>query len=141
MTNLTKSWWPFFIFALGAILNAGSEPPAKAFTLIERSLLPAVQLIANQSADIKVTNVSANPINVIITIFRDNGTVIAQERQSIAAGTTFTHVVHAPVNFPLSFHATIESDTANAAVSDVMTLDLQTGEVSAMLPFVKFDTK
>jgi hypothetical protein len=58
-----------------------------------------------------------------------------------AAGTTFTHVVHAPVNFPLSFHATIESDTANAAVSDVMTLDLQTGEVIAMLPFVKFDTK
>jgi hypothetical protein len=141
MRRLRKSWLPFFIFAVGAILNVGNEQSAKAFTLIERALLPAVQLIANQLADIKVTNVSGNPINVIITTFRDNGTVVAQERQSIAAGTTFTHVVHAPVNFPLSFHATIESDTANAAVSDVMTLDLQTGEVTAILPFVKFDTK
>ena len=109
MRNLRKLWLPIFLFAFGAILNVVYELPAKAFTLIETVYLPAVQLIAEQSALIKVTNVSANVINVVITTYRDNATVIAQERQSIAANKTFTHVVWAGAA-ALSFHTTIESD-------------------------------
>jgi hypothetical protein len=62
MGHLRKSWLLAYLFAAGAILNVGGEHSAKAFTLIERSWLPAVQLIAGQSADIKVTNISANSI-------------------------------------------------------------------------------
>ena len=100
-----------------------------------------MQLIAGQSADIKVTNVSANSINVELTTYTDKGTIITQETRSIAIGTTLTLAVTAPPSGPLSFHATLVSDAANAAVADVMTFDKQTGQVIAMLPFIKFDTQ
>jgi hypothetical protein len=139
MRNFGRSWLPICLFATGAIL--ASEHSARAFTLIERSLLPAVQLIAGQSADIKVTNVSSNTIIVVLTTFRDNGTIIAQETKSIATGTTLTLAVKAPENAPLSFHAILGSDAVNAAVADVMTFDIQDSHAIAILPFIKFDTQ
>jgi hypothetical protein len=139
MRNLRKSWLPIYLFAAGAILI--NEQSARAFTLIERSWLPAVQLIAGQSADIKVTNVSANTIMVVLTTYRDNGTIITQETKSIATGTTVTLAVKAPENAPLSFHATLGSDVANATVADVMTFDIQNSQAIAILPFIKFDTQ
>jgi hypothetical protein len=139
MRHLKKSW--LYLFAAGAILNVGGEHSARAFTLIERSWLPAVQLIAGQSADIKVTNVSLNSIIVELRTFRDNGTQIALRQVSIAPDTTFTLEVTAPASEPLSFHASLGFNTANAAVADVMTLDNQTGQVIAMLPAVQFDAK
>jgi hypothetical protein len=141
MRNLRKSWSPIYLFAAGAILNLGNEHSARAFTLIETSLLPAVQLIAGQSANIKVTNVSANTIIVVLTTYRDNGAIITQETKSIATGTTLTFAVKAPANDPLSFHATLGSDTAQAALADVMTFDIDNGEAIAILPFIKLDTQ
>jgi hypothetical protein len=139
MGHLRKPW--LYLFVAGAILNVGDVYSARAFTLVERSLLPAVQLIAGQSADIKVTNVSANSIIVELRTFRDNGTQIALKQVSIAPETTFTLEVAAPPTGSLSFHATLGSDTAKAAVADVMTLDTQTGQVMALLPFIEFDAK
>ncbi len=141
MRNFRKPWLPIYLFAAGAILNIAGEHSARAFTLIERLWLPAVQLIAGQSADIKVTNVSANSVILELRTFRDNGTQIALRQVSIAPDTTFTFEVAAPPTGPLSFHASLGFDAANAAVADVMTLDTQTGQVMVMLPAVQFDTK
>jgi hypothetical protein len=141
MRNLKKSWLPIYLFAAGVILNVSDEHSARAFTLIERLWLPAVQLIAGQSADIKVTNVSANSIIVELRTFRDNGSQLALKQVSIAPETTFTFEVAAPPNEALRFHAFLGSDTVNAAIADVMTFDTQTGQVMALLPFIEFDTK
>jgi hypothetical protein len=141
MRNFRKSWLPIYLVAAGAILNFGNEHSARAFTLIERSFVPAVQLVAGQSADIKVTNVSANTIIVVLTTYRDNGTLITQETRSIATGTTFTLAVKAPVDAPLSFRATLGSDAPQAAVADVMTFDIKSSQAIAILPFIKFDTQ
>ena len=130
MRNLRKSWLPIYLVAAGAILNFGDEHSARAFTLIERLLLPAVQLVAGQSADIKVTNFATNTIIVVLTTFRDNGAIITQETKSIPSGTTLTLAVKAPANAPLSFHATLGSDTAQAAVADVMTFDMPSGQAT-----------
>jgi acyl CoA:acetate/3-ketoacid CoA transferase len=140
MRNLTKSWMLVAVLAVGAILNVGHQQAAKAFTLIEINFLPAVQLIADERADIKVTNVSVNSVTVRLTVYNDEGTVIAQLQHSIAAGTTFTHAVRAPSTGPLSFHAIVESDTAHATVSDAMAFDKSTGQVIAILPFIEFAT-
>src|SRR5579863_2374340 len=123
MRYLRKLWSPIYVLAAGAILNVGGEHSARAFTLIERLWLPAVQLTAGQSADIKVTNVSPNSIIMELRTFRDNGTQIALKQVSIAPDTTFTFEVAAPPTGPLSFHASLGFDAARAAVADVMTLD------------------
>lgn len=141
MRNLTKSWMLVALLAFGAILNVGYQQVANAFTLIEINFLPAVQLIADQRADIKITNVSANAVTVNLTVYNDEGTVIARVEHSIAAGTTFTHAVRAPSTGPLSFHASVAADTANATVSDVMAFDKSTGQVIAILPAIHFDTQ
>jgi hypothetical protein len=67
--------------------------------------------------------------------------MLATETKTIAAGTTFTLAVRAPVNAPLSFHATLGSDVLNAAVADVMTFDVHSSQAIAILPFIKFDTQ
>jgi hypothetical protein len=127
-------------FALAAVLSIGLAERSSAFTLIELQFLPAVQLVEAQSSDVKVTNVTANSINVTITAYRDNATMLVQKTEMIAPGATFTLVVKAPSTAPLSFHASIASDTANAAVADVMTFDKTTGQALLLLPAVRFDT-
>jgi hypothetical protein len=142
MRNLPMSSMLISVFAFGTILTCGYEEPARAFTLIELQLLPAVQLVAGQSAAIKVTNVSANSVVIaIITVTNDKGTVLTTEHPSIAPGTTFTLPVRASVDLPLGFHASIELGTAHAAIADVITFDKVTGEALAMLPAVMFDTQ
>lgn len=141
MNSLSKSWKKLATsFALVAILSLGYIEQSRAFTLIELLLLPAVQLVAAQSALITVTNATQNSVAAVITVFRSNGTVKEQKSVAIAQDLTVTLPVHASAAGPLTFHATIELDTANAAVADVMTLD-QTGQVIAILPFIKFDTQ
>lgn len=78
MRNLTKPWMLVALLAVGTILNVGYQQAAKAFTLVEIDYLPAVQLIADQRADITVTNVSGNSVTVVLTLYRDNGTMIGQ---------------------------------------------------------------
>jgi hypothetical protein len=129
------------LFAFGTILTGGYGGPARAFTLIELELLPAVQLVAGQSAAIKVTNVSANVVIAIIRVTRDNGTELTQEQGSIAPGTTFTLPVRGSVDLPTGFHASVAVSAAHAVTSDVITFDKQTGQALAMLPAVIFDTQ
>lgn len=78
MRNLTKPWMLVALLAVGTILNVGYQQAAKALTLVEIDYLPAVQLIADQRADITVTNVSGNSVTVVLTLYRDNGTMIGQ---------------------------------------------------------------
>ena len=76
--NLTKPWMLVALLAVGTILNVGYQQAAKAFTLVEIDYLPAVQLIADQRADITVTNVSGNSVTVVLTLYRDNGTMMGK---------------------------------------------------------------
>jgi hypothetical protein len=127
-------------FALAAVLGFGLSQQSQAFTLIELQYLPAVQLVAAQLSDVKVTNISTNSINVVITAFRDNGNMLVQKTETIAPGTTYTLPIKASSAYALSFHTTIALDTTHAAVADVMTFDKTTGEVISLLPAVQFDT-
>ncbi|MGC2415782.1 MAG: hypothetical protein WA459_24175 [Stellaceae bacterium] len=141
MNSISKSWKRLATsFGLVAAFSLGYIEQSKAFTLIELVLLPAVQLVASQSALITVTNVTQNSVEAIITVFFADGSVKVQKTEAIARDSTFTLPVHAGATGPLMFHATVELGTANATVSDVMTLDKTNGQIIAILPFIKFDT-
>ena len=138
MRSINRSWKIVSVFALGVVLSVGYGSPTLAFTLVERLLLPAVQLVAGQAAAIKVTNFSTSSVMIVIRTYNDDGGIIAHEGRTIGAGMTFTDTVQATAKSPLSFHVVIELDTPNALVSDVLTISKQTGEVIAIAPAFVF---
>jgi hypothetical protein len=137
--KLTTSGKVVTLFVLGAILALSSAEQLRAFTLIEIVYLPAVQLVASQSAEVKVSNISTNDLELIITTFGDGGNVLTQKTKTLLPHQTFTLLVNAR-NVGTSFHTVIGLSAANAAVADVMTFDKTTGQVIAILPGIKFDT-
>ena len=99
--------------------------------------IPAVQLVASQSALVKVTNVSQNNVSPTINIFTLNGSLLKTATPTIAPNVTFTERVTAPATGNLTFFATITWGDMNEGVSDVMTLDPSTGQVRVILPYVQ----
>jgi hypothetical protein len=95
--------------------------------------------VESQSAAVKVSNVSANNLDVVITTFGDGGHMLAQRNETLAPGATSSLVVIAKGG-PLSFRATVALGSANSAVSDIMTFDETTGQVIAILPFIELPT-
>jgi hypothetical protein len=139
MKNSKKSWKPVGLLALAAVLILGLVEQSRAFTLIElleTQYVPAVQLVAFQSAAVNVTNISGNTIGVMITTTNGNGVVLKQKSQAVAPGATFT-VTETAGGLPFRFSTTIALDTAQAAVSDVETFDVNTGQVMTVIPMVE----
>jgi len=122
------------LFVLGAIGSIFYVTRSRAFTLIELQLVPATYLVASQSAEITVSNVTGNNLDVTITVFRESGMVMSTKTVTLAPMATATHTVQAAAGGPLTFRAAIELGTANSAISDVMTFDRTTGQVIAILP-------
>lgn len=131
MKNLRTSWKLVALFVLGAVGSFFYVTRSRAFTLIESQLLPAVQLVANQSAIIAVSNTSSNDLDLTITTFGLAGHMISQKTDTLAPGATTTLVVIAKNT--MTFRTAIELGTQGAAVSDLMVLDKTTGQVSALL--------
>lgn len=129
MKNLRISWKLVAFFVLGAIGSVFYVTRSRAFTLIELQFIPAVQLQASQSAEIAVSNVSANELEATITTFGLAGRVLSTKSLTLAPGATSTMMVTAGANSPLTFRTTVALGTAGSAVSDVMTFDKTTGEI------------
>jgi len=139
LNNLRKSWKLIALFAVVAIVSLCYVVRSRAFVLIENQYLPAVQLVANQSAMVKVANVSNGNINATVDIIADNGTLLVTKTVSLPPARTFTvSYMNPPSMATRGVRAVIELDTADASVSSIMTLDKTTGEVIAILPFIKF---
>jgi hypothetical protein len=129
--NLRISWKLVALFVLGAVGSFFYVTRSRAFTLIESQLLPAVQLLANQSAIIAVSNTSSSDLDLTITTYGLAGHMISQKTDTLAPGATTTLVVIAKNT--MTFRTAIELGTQGAAVSDLMVLDKTTGQVSALL--------
>ncbi len=138
MKKLMKSWSLVVLFAVAAIVSPCFVAQSRAFTLIEIQYLPAVQLVASQTALVKVSNVSLNVVDATVTFYGHNGNVLlASTSQSIAAGATFSFsYVHPATTAASDVRAVVSLDTASAAISSLMTLDKTSGEVIAILPFM-----
>jgi hypothetical protein len=77
------------LFALGTMLNLPFVEPARAFTQVESQFLPAVQLVASQSAQVSVSNFSAGSVMVTINIFNSAGSITVTKTATVAASRTF----------------------------------------------------
>jgi archaellum component FlaF (FlaF/FlaG flagellin family) len=136
MESLKKPWKLAGLLALGALFSLGPVEQSRAFTLIEMLLVPAVQLVAFQSGAVNVTNTSGNDITATITIVNGTGILLKQKTETIVPGATFTVTVK-PGGLPFRFSATVALDTAQAAVADAVTFDINTGQVMAVVPMVE----
>ena len=138
MKNLKKWWKLIAVFAVVAIVSIGYVVRSRAFTLIEMQFLPAVQLVANQRAAVNVSNFSTETVTAVIDIFSGNGTLLVTKTVTIMPGQTFIlPYIHPTGTFPANIRASVSLDTANATVSDIAAFDVTSGEVNAILPFIK----
>jgi len=140
MKNLTKSWKLLALFAAAAIVSPCFVAQSRAFTLIEIQYLPAVQLVASQTALVKVSNVSIDVVDATVTFYGHTGNVLlASTSQSIAAGATFSFsYMHPATTGASDVRAVVTLGTAHATVSSLMTLDKVSGQVIAILPGILF---
>ena len=137
MKNLRKSWRLVALFALLAVLSLTYVERTRAFTLIEIQYLPAVQVVAGQSAAVKVSNVSTASVDVVIAIFGgDGGTLLVSKTVSLAAGHTMSFPYSNTLTGNREIRAVVSLGTASAAVSDIETFDKTSGEVMVALPFL-----
>lgn len=134
MKNLKISWKLVALFVLGAIGSGLYVTRSRAFTLIEGQYLPYIELVASQSAQINVSNVSPNDLEATITTYGMAGHMISTQTTTLAPGATTSLVVIAKPTGSLSFRTAISLSAAGSAVSDVMTFDKTTGEVIAISP-------
>jgi hypothetical protein len=124
------------VFAVAAMVSLCVVGQSRAFTLIETQFVPAVQLVASQTAMVKVSNVSLDTIDITVSILAHNGALLVTHTVSLPAGVTFSLPYVKPAGTPSTdIRAVVTTGTANAAVSSLMTLDKVSGEVIAILPF------
>ena len=139
MKNLRTSWKVIALVAVGAILSVCYVIKSRGFTLIEIQYLPAVQLVANQSAWVNVSNVAMDSVDATIAIYSGNGALLATKTVTVASGQTSTlKYTHPSGMAPNNIRAVVSLGTANAVVSDITAADVTSGQVIAILPFIKF---
>ncbi len=135
MKKLSNSWKAIPLIALAGIVSLCYVVRLRAFTLIETQYLPAVQLVPLQTATLAVTNISGQAVSASVSIVAGNGTVLASKSPSIQAGHTFLLPYITPAGTtPTTIRAMVNLGTAKATVSSLMTFDLTTGEVIAVVP-------
>jgi hypothetical protein len=110
---------------------------SRAFTLIEIQYLPAVQLVANQSAIVNVSNTSTESVEFIVDIYSASGTLLASKTVTLPAGQTFALLYLNRLSGNRTIRAVVSLGTASAAVSDLVTFDKTSGEIIAIVPAVK----
>ena len=125
--------------ALAAVALLGLAPaaPANAFTFVETQYLPAVQLAAGQSAAVNVTNIAGGGTLVaVVTIINGLGSTVSAKTETIAAGVTVSIPVKAGGK-PLRLFATVALDAPQAAICDIETFDVNSGQVLAIVPVAR----
>jgi hypothetical protein len=131
--HLRKLWGLIAVVALVALLSLTYVKRAKAFTLIEVQYLPAVQLVADQSAAICVSNTTTESVAAVIDIYADNGTLLVSKSVTLAPGQTYKLPYKNNLAVSRDIRGVVSLGTASAAVSDLMTFDKTSGEIIAVL--------
>jgi hypothetical protein len=85
--NLNKWWKLIALFAVAALASIGYVVRSRAFTLIELQYLPAVQLVADQSAAVKVSNVSTESVEFVLDIYAANRTLLVSKNGDARGGS------------------------------------------------------
>ena len=134
MKKLKSLWRLLVLFALVATLSLSYVQRSRAFTLIELQLLPAVQLIDNQAAAVEVSNISSESVDVVVSLFMGDGSMLLSKSATIVPGRTLTvPYKQAATGAGGLIRGVVASSTANAVVSDIMTFDKTSGEIIAVL--------
>jgi len=135
--NLRKSWKLIVLVAVVTTATIGHVVRSRAFTLIEILYLPAVQLVANQSAIVNVSNTSTESVEFIVDIYSASGTLLASKTVTLPAGQTFALPYLNRLSGNRTIRAVVSLGTASAAVSDLVAFDKTSGEIIAIVPAVK----
>lgn len=120
------------LVAAGAILSLCHVVTATGFTLIESQYVPAVQLVAGQAAAVKVSNVSADSVDLTVDIFSGNGTLLASNTMTLLAGHTVSLPYRNNTTGNQTVRAVVTLGTASATVSSMLTFDKVSGQVMAI---------
>ena len=123
------------LIALGAILSIGFVQDARAFTLVETQLLPAVQLGVLQALLASVSNFSTGSVSVTINVLNASGTIVMTKTSTVAGGKSLVIKFTNGGNTG-SYSAVVEASVAGAVTSDLEVLN-SNGQVAAVsLPFI-----
>jgi len=125
------------VFAVAAIVSLCYVVRSRAFTLIEVQYLPAVQLVALQSAAVEVSNISIDAEDVTVEIFAGVGPLLVTETRTLNAGQTLT----VPYKYmgqtaTKTIRVVISTSAAHATVCSLLTFDKTSGEVITAMPGV-----
>jgi len=107
-------------------------------TAVETELLPAIQLVANQSAAVNLSNVGTESVEGVLDIYAGDGSVLVSKTVSLAAGQTIILPYKHPAGtFPLAIRAVLTMPNLGFVVSDIATFDVKSGKTIALLPFIE----
>jgi hypothetical protein len=116
------------------VIADGVELPA----MVETELLPAVQLVANQSACVFVANVSTESFSGAIDIYGGTGALLLSKPVTVPAGqTTCLTYTHPKGASPNNIRAVVSLPNGGDVVSDIATVDVTSGHLIAVLPAVQ----
>jgi hypothetical protein len=139
-----KRWWGLFaLVAVAAAVSIGYVARSRAFTLVELDqYLPAVQLVAGQTAAINVSNLSAKSVSANVQVFGGDGGILVTQDLTLQPGQTipviFTNTpAAAGVPAGAMVRGVVMLPNGGHVVSDIATFDVTTGEIIALLPAVQ----
>jgi hypothetical protein len=101
----------------------------QAFTLIELDNLPAVQLVANQSIIINITNTSTEGVDYVVDVYGGDGGLLLTRNMTLDGGNTWALTYKNQGTAPLTIRAVIGAGTANATITDGGVVDPTNGEL------------
>jgi hypothetical protein len=133
----TRSSKVAILVSAWAIFSLCHVVTAAGFTLVELQLLPAIQLVAQQSLLVKVSNVSTESVDLTVDIVSGNGTLLVTKTATLAAGQTLSLPFLNNSTGNKTVRAVVMLGTASATVSSMMTLSNTNGQVIAIVPGVK----
>jgi hypothetical protein len=135
-----KGWWGLFaLVAVAAAVSICYVARSRAFTLVELDqYLPAIQLVANQTVAINVSNITDGTVIANVEVLGGNGGTLASQQLTLLPGQTipviFTNTPSpAGVASPATVRGVVTLPNGGHVVSDMTTFDVTTGEVIALL--------
>jgi FtsP/CotA-like multicopper oxidase with cupredoxin domain len=136
-----KRWWGLFaLVAVAAAVSICYVARSRAFILVELDeYLPAVQLVANQTVAINVSNLSANSVSANVQVLGGDGGTLVSQQLTLQPGQTIPVIYTntpsvAGAASPAIVRGVVTLPNGGHVVSDMTTFDVNTGEIIAILP-------
>lgn len=127
-----NAWSTIAVIVLAGMFNFFLVEQAKAFTQIESQFLPAVQLVASQSAQVSVVNFSTASVEITVDIFNGAGSDVITKTVTVGAGKTFG-IRFQNGKTQSTYSALVSASAASSVISDFQVLATN-GETVAVSP-------